>query len=268
VLGVVLVLAGALVAPAAARLPLDKADSRFAESVVKGDAGGVASLLDPGCTWTDVNGQTFDARGVLKVLPKPSIMREARTNRREYEYGRIAVIEADSGKFHQLRIWVMRPAGWRLLIYQEVKSLDAPAAAAATPSVGSACENPCGAVPYAPKTATERAVMDAYKSLEEAAMGGKAREWSAIAADEIALVSSNSDRVFDKPTRAAAIAKATLGGVAPTKLLSARLFEFGDAVVMTSQHQSDRGQFIHITRVWVKRDGRWQETLSYQTAVR
>ena len=119
-----------------------------------------------------------------------------------------------------------------------------------------------------PARATERAVMDAYKSLEEAAMGGKAREWSEIAADEIALVSANSDRVFDKATRAAAIAKATLGGVAPTKLLSARLFEFGDAVVMTSQHQSDSGQLIHITRVWVKRDGRWQETLSYQTVVR
>jgi hypothetical protein len=37
---------------------------------------------------------------------------------------------------------------------------------------------------------------------------------------------------------------------------------------MTSQHQADSGQLLHITRVWVKRDGRWQETLSYQTAVR
>ncbi len=158
-----------------------------------------------------------------------------------------------------------RPAGWRLLVYQEVKSLDAPATV--TPGAGKNCENPCGAVPYTPKTATEREVMDAYKSLEEAAMGGKAREWSEIAADEIALVSSNSDRTFDKPTRAAAIAKATLGGVAPTKLLSARLFDFTGAVVMTSQHQSDRGGLIQITRLWVKRDGRWQETLSYQTAV-
>src|SRR5207244_5354771 len=128
--------------------------------VVKGDAGGVASLLDPDFTWTDVNGQTFDARGVLKVLPKPSIMREAATNRREYEYGRIAVIEADSGKFHQLRIWVMRPAGWRLLIYQEVKSLDAPAAAAATQSVGRAFENPCGSVPLELKKETVDAESD------------------------------------------------------------------------------------------------------------
>jgi hypothetical protein len=123
-------------------------------------------------------------------------------------------------------------------------------------------------VPYSPKSAAEREVMKAYTSLEEAAMGGKAREWSEVAADEIALVSANSDRTFDKPTRAAAIAKAQLGSVRPTKLLSAELFEFGDTVVMTSQHQSDSAQRLQITRVWAKRDGRWQETLSYQTAVR
>jgi hypothetical protein len=142
------------------------------------------------------------------------------------------------------------------------------APAAAVQNAGSKCENPCGAVPYTPRTANERAVMKAYTSLEEAAMGGKAREWNDVAADEIALVSSNSDRAFDKPTRSAAIAKASLGSVRPTKLLSAKLFEFGDAVVMTSQHQADSGQHLQITRVWVKRDNRWQETLSYQTAVR
>jgi len=98
-------------------------------------------------------------------------------------------------------------------------------------------------------------------------MGGKAKEWNEVAADEIALVSANSDRTFDKATRSAAIAKASLGSVRPTKLLSAKLFAFGDAVVMTSQHQADSGQHLQITRVWVKRDGRWQETLSYQTAI-
>ncbi len=225
-------------------------------------------LLDQDFTWTSVDGKTLDAAHVRQSLPKPAIAVESGAQAMSYDYGSVGVVEVNSGKLHTLRVWVKRPAGWRLLVYQEVASLAAPAPANATPKVGSACENPCGAVPYTPKSATERAVMDAYKSLEEAAMGGKAKEWSAIAADEIALVSANSDRVFDKPTRAAAIAKATLGGVAPTKLLSARLFELGDAVVMTSQHQADSGQRLHITRVWVKRDGRWQETLSYQTAVR
>jgi hypothetical protein len=74
--------------------------------------------------------------------------------------------------------------------------------------------------------------------------------------------------VFDKPTRVAAIQRSTLGGVSPTKLLSARLFDFGTALVMTSQHEPDRGDLLRITRVWVKRDGAWVGTLSYQTAIR
>jgi len=232
------------------------------------DARGAAALLDQDFTWTSSDGTTLDAARVRQALPRPAIADEAGAQTLSYGYGTVGVVEVNAGKLHTLRVWVKRPAGWRLLVYQEVKSLDAPPAPAAAPPASAKCENPCGAVPYTPKTAAEREVMKAYTSLEEAAMGGKAREWNEVAADEIALVSANSDRTFDKATRSAAIAKASLGSVRPTKLLSAKLAEFGDAVVMTSQHQADSGQHLQITRVWVKRDGRWQETLSYQTAVR
>jgi len=244
------------------------ADQTFVRAAAAGDAGSVASVLDQDFMWTDANGRTLDAARVKQALPKPAIPNEATAQIASYDYGSVAVVQVNAGKLHTLRVWVKRPAGWRLLVYQEVKSLDAAAPASTTQSTGNKCENPCGAVPYTPKTAVERDVMKAYASLEEAAMGGKAKEWNEVAADEIALVSANSDRTFDKATRSAAIAKASLGSVRPTKLLSAKLYEFGDAVVMTSQHQADSGQHLQITRVWVKRDGRWQETLSYQTAVR
>ena len=59
-----------------------------------------------------------------------------------------------------------------------------------------------------------------------------------------------------------------MGGVAPTPLMSARLFDFGEAVLMKSEHRPDRGKPLHVTRVWVKRNGSWVETLSYQTSVK
>jgi hypothetical protein len=252
--------------------PLDpaasSADRTFVRAAATQDAKAAAALVDRDFTWTSLDGKTLDAAQVRQMLPKPAIADEAGAQSVSFGYGGVGVVEVNAGKLHTLRVWVKRPAGWRLLVYQEVKSLDAPPAANAAPPASSKCENPCGAVPYTPKSAAEREVMKAYASLEEAAMGGKAREWNEVAADEIALVSANSDRTFDKATRSAAIAKAQLGSVRPTRLLSARLFEFGTAVVMTSQHQADSGQLLHITRVWVKRDGRWQETLSYQTAVR
>ena len=242
-------------------------DQAFVKATASGDTKAVAALLDQDFTWTNANGQTLDASHVTQALPKLAIANEAAAQTMTYDYGDVGVVQVNSGKLHTLRVWVKRPAGWLLLVYQEVRSLDTAATGAAPPPNSGKCENPCGAVPYTPKSATEREVMKAYTSLEEAAMGGKAKEWSEVAADEIALVSANSDRTFDKTTRAAAIAKASLGSVRPTKLLAARLFEFGNAVVMTSQHQADSGQHLQITRVWVKRDGRWQETLSYQTAV-
>jgi len=245
------------------------ADQSFVRAASAGGANAAAAVLDQNFTWTDASGRTLDAARVKQALPKPAIASEAGAQVATYDYGDVNVVQVNSGKLHTLRVWVKRPAGWRLLVYQEVKSLDAAPAASAAPAAKSgACENPCGAVPYTPKSAAEREVMKAYTSLEEAAMGGKADEWNKVAADEIALVSANSDRTFDKATRSGAIAKASLGSVRPTKLLAAKLFEFGNAVVMTSQHEAESGQHLQITRVWVKRDGRWQETLSYQTAVR
>ena len=239
------------------------ADGAFLQAAAHRDRASLTPLLDGDLQWSGIDGKTLNHPAVMAAPPEIATQTKDRT---WYGYGSVAVAEANDGRLHALRIWVKRPAGWRLLVYQEVRSLDAPAAS--TPGTGKTCENPCGAVPYAPKNAIERAVMQAYSELEAAATGGKADAWKLRAADEIALVSSNSDRTFDKPTRAAAIAKATLGGVAPTKLLTARLFDFDNVVVMTSQHETDKGQQLHITRVWVNRDGRWQETLSYQTAVR
>src|SRR5436190_6983405 len=233
------------------------ADQTFVHAAAAGDAKAAAALLDQDFTWTSADGRTLDVAHVKEALPKPAIANESGAQTMAYDYGSVGVVEINAGKLHTLRVWVKRPAGWRLLVYQEVKSLDAPATAAPA-AKSSACENPCGVVPYTPKTAVEREVMKAYTSLEEAAMGGKAKEWNEVAADEIALVSANSDRTFDKATRSAAIAKASLGSVRQTKLLSAKLLEFGDAVVLISQHHADSGQHLQITRVWVKRGGRWQ----------
>ena len=94
------------------------------------------------------------------------------------------------------------------------------------------------------------------------------KTWATLIADEFVAISSNSDRVFDKPTRIAELSASRMGGLAPTPLMSAEMLEFpGGVVVMRSEHQPDRGRPIHVTRLWVQRSGRWVETLSYQTAV-
>lgn len=263
-----LVLAPIAQAWAAVDPALLAADKALVSAAARNDVKGVDALLDQDLTWTDVRGATVGKTQVARLLPARAITDEAKATSKQFDYGRVGVVLVDSGKLHALRVWAKRPAGWKLLVFQEVRSLDAPAAAPAPRGAAPKCENPCGSIPYTAKTATEKAVIAAYLALEEAATGGHGPEWRAIAADEIALVSSNGDRALDKETRARAIERGALGGVQPTKLLTAQFLEFGDAVVMRSKHQPEKGDLLQITRVWVKRDGRWQETLSYQTGIR
>lgn len=246
-----------------------QADRAFEEAFEKVDKTAAAKLFDEAFTWTDSTGKIATRAQVLQSFastraPKLAIAGE-NAQAKQYTYGRVAVVQASNGKMHVLRVWVKRSAGWQALVYQEVQSLDEPAAF--TPGVGESCENPCKSVPYRPRTPAEQAVVASYLALESAAVAHNASDWSAHVAEEFAAASSNSDQLLDKPTRMAALEREKMIGLSPTPLVSARMFDFGDAVVMISRHKPDRGKPLHVTRVWIKRDGQWVETLSYQTAI-
>ncbi|MBZ5697043.1 MAG: nuclear transport factor 2 family protein [Acidobacteriia bacterium] len=250
-----------------------EADRAFEQAVGIADKkiakAAVGKFLDAEFTWTDAAGKTSARAQVLRSFDAgkgPEFATGGESARvREYTYGQVAVVQKDAGKVHILRVWVKRPAGWRALVYQEVKSLDAPPTFA--PGAGRACENPCKSVPYHPKNETEKAVIASYLGLESAAVAHNASDFGTHVADEFAAASSNSDVLLDKAERMAGLEREKMAGVSPTPLVSARMFDFGDAVVMLSLHQPDRGKPLHITRVWIARDGKWVETLSYQTAI-
>lgn len=246
------------------------ADGEFRQAAAKGDTAAMGKLLDANFQWIDVNGHVQGRAQVLKALPKMLIPELIANNQGPssihlHNYVQIAVTETDHGRLHVLRVWVMRPAGWRALVYQEVQSLDAPPKV--TPSAAKECQNPCKSVGYTPKTQAERAVIESYQALETAAMTQDAAKWDAQTGEEFIAASSNSDKLLDKPTRMAELRRANMAGLAPTPLISAHLFQFGDAAVMRSQHVPEHGKPLEVTRVFVMRDGRWLETLSYQTSI-
>jgi Domain of unknown function (DUF4440) len=256
------------------------ADRDFVLAAARHDTTALGRLLDADFVWIQANGETETVKLTLARMAELSqiqtgpgihssdasiVAGPARQVVRRHDYGQVEVVQTDSGKLHVLRVWVKRPAGWRALVYQEVQSLDAPPKT--TPSASQECQNPCKSVPYAPRTETQRAVIDAYRGLETSAMAHNAADWDAHTGEEFVAASSYSDRLLDKPTRMAELRRANMAGLAPTPLASATLFEFGDAVVMRSRHVPDQGKPLEVTRVWVKRDGKWVETASYQTAV-
>ena len=98
-------------------------------------------------------------------------------------------------------------------------------------------------------------------------MAHNSRVFATMVGDEFVAASSNSNKLYDKRSRIDDFNHSKMAGVAPTPLISARMFDFGGAILMVSAHRPDRGRPLHVTRLWVKRNGSWVETLSYQTSV-
>lgn len=242
-----------------------RADRVFVAAMAKADAGAVDKLLDPDFTWTDAAGKTFVRTQVVQSLPKPIIADESAAQIASRSYGQVEIVQAHSGRSNTLRLWAKRPEGWRLLVYQEAKLMDI--APTVTPGTGTTCDNPCKSLPYEPKSATEQEVLKSYMALQTATVYHDSVTWGKYVADEFSAASSNSDKVLDKKGRMADLERSKMAGYAPVPVVAMRLFDFPDVTILVSRHQPIHGKPLHITRLWIKRNGKWMEAVSYQTRI-
>ena len=244
-----------------------QADLDFAQAVAKSDKAAVGKLLDNDFTWTDSEGNSFKRSEVLDSLPKSGLTDENSASRRTHAYGQVVAVMASHGKVSALRIWVKRPAGWKALAYHEVTLKDQPSA-----SSGSGvkdCENPCKGIPYKPKNEAEQEIVRSWQALETGVTAHDSAAWAPHVADEFTMLSSNNDHPLSKADRMATLDKQKQTGLgsAPAPLVFAEMFDFGDAVIMKCLHQPFTGKPVRVTRVWIKRDGKWVMSISYQTTI-
>lgn len=244
-----------------------QADHEFVQAAAKGDTAAVAKLLDADFTWTDAEGKTLSRAEVLSALPKPALGDEAGAPQRRQTRAQVEAIMADRDKIHVLRLWVKRGSAWRLLVYHEVAL--APQEANAHSSGVTDCENPCKTIPYKPKNEAEQAVIASWQALETGVTHHDASAWAPHIAEEFTMLSSANDHPLTKADRIATLnlQKQTGRGTAPSPLVSAQMFDFGDSVIMTCLHQPYAGKPVHVTRLWIKRDGQWVLSISYQTTI-
>ncbi len=255
-----------------------QADAAFTEALGKADKSALEALLDSEFQWTSATGKTETRAEILKNKSVPpailTSLKDAQGNSAEvkgYTYGDLGNVQLNLGRAHVLRVWVKRTGasgkfgGWKAIVYQEVMALAAPPTV--TPGAGKECENPCKMILFTPKSETEGQVAAAYSKLETAAHARNSAGFAPMVADEFVAASSNSDRLQTKQSRIQQFDSGKDAGVAPTPLLSARMFTFKEAVLMISEHKPVQGNPLHVTRFWIKRGGSWVSTLSYQTAV-
>ena len=242
-------------------------DRAFVKAVAKGDAAAVGRMLDADFSWTDAEGKTLTAGEALRGGPRDALGDEGGVEMSERTYGQVGAVNAGRGKIHILRLWVQRPVGWRLLVYHEVKQLEEPSTSAG--SGVKDCENPCKMVPFQPANEAERAIIASWQALETGVTAHNAEAWAPHIADEFVQISSNSDHVISKTGRMETLNKQKTSGIgsAPAPLVGAKMFDFGDAVIMTCLHQPYSGKPIHVSRLWIKREGKWIMSISYQTTI-
>ncbi|HYT08027.1 MAG TPA: nuclear transport factor 2 family protein [Rugosimonospora sp.] len=240
------------------------AERAFVEAAAKSDPAALDQLLDVRFTWTDASGKTLTRQEVLQQAPKPAIT-DADAQFTAHNYGSLESIQIHSGKDHALHVWVNRPAGWRLLLYQEVRLLDAPPEAA--PRTRAACENPCKDMPFEPKTQNERDVIAGFMALQTYTVAHDAKNWGMYVAEEFEAANSNSDQTLTKRGRMEDLARSKMAGYAPMPVVEMRVLDFGTAAILISKHQPEHAQPVHITRIWIKRGGHWMEAASYQTRI-
>jgi hypothetical protein len=233
------------------------------------------SLVDADLVWTNSSGRSWNRSAILLQLAKgvqPSSEADSdffdeadgsKAITKARAYSQVGIVQEQSGKLYILRIWVKRDTGWRLLVYQAVRIGIPPPA---EPANGE-CQNPCETVPFEPRNEDERDVIHAYQAVERAVAASDSKSWGAHIADEFFAVTSNSDRPLDKATRMVGLDTQKVSGIAPFPLVSARMLQFGDAMVMISVQQPLHGLPLHVTRVWFKRNGEWVEAYSYQATI-
>lgn len=245
-----------------------QADHALVAALAKGDKAAAEKMFDTQLTWTNSAGDTFGRAKVVAALPKPMLGDESGAQISEKGYGPdLAAVQVASGKMHVLRIWAKRPAGWRLLVYQEVtqRSGAAPAPQATTND----CENPCKGVPYAAKDDAEKGILKSWAELETAVLHHDAKGWTPHVLDDFVLISSGAAEPADKAFRLKQLNTPGVGPAPPqlAKTPAARFIHFGDSVVMIAQANPYAGKPNHITRIWVKGEQTWQMAFSYQTTV-
>ena len=252
------------------------ADATLHRALGAADRRTAGAFLDRRFVLVDRTGASFDKPQSL-LGTAAAVSEEA--ERRVRRYGRLAVVTgvarapgAAPDTFF-VHVWLKRRGGWRAVVYQES------AAAAGRPVLATvarpaerlpACDNPCKTLPYRPKNVIEQEVVAAFQAIETAAALNDADAWARHVADECVIYGpqaaprSRAERAAFIRAQQDARAFVSVGEVR-----AMQLWAFGDVALMTAQHAPGDGASApyRATRIWVRRDGRWQLALSQQTAI-
>jgi len=254
------------------------ADHSLITAIAKADQTGFAKLLDPEFTWTDRTGKTRSKSELLPALS--TLAADADADTKVVDAGQVVLIHgnhripAQNAAVRFLRVWVKRPQAWQLLVYQETNKAEKnpeKRSGFGAPSNGMpvACENPCKIVPYKPDTPDEQEVVSMWQAVERTVLTNDVEAWIPNFTDDFIFVTPDGGAPLNKADRVAMITdlRRTNTTLIPAEVSSMKVWVFGDAAVMRSEHKPLHGKVLHVTRLFEKHKGHWQIAFGQQTWV-
>ncbi len=242
-----------------------QADHSLLQAFQKADRVTADRLLDTDFTWIDSQGKSLNRKQALQDFPAPA---NADADVQSRVYGQSAIFRANRGTVQVLRVWIKRASSWKLILYQEVTLVEKSEPPVAGDASGD-CENPCKSIPFEPETPSEKEAIASWQGVMRAMATNDTDAYAPLIADEFTATDTHHDRPFTKVDRLAQIQKQKLSGTrsVPPALVSARMFDFGGTVMMIAREQRPGAKSYFNTRMWVKRDARWQMLFSFNTRI-
>lgn len=264
---------------AAAQTEVELTDHAFTAAILNSDQPMITQWLDPDFTWTDRTGKTHPKTEVLAALA--SLARGADADVQIMDAGKAVLIRGshrltaqEEASVRFVRIWVKRPQAWQLLIYQETNKAEKnpeKRSGFGAPSNGApvSCENPCKTIPYKTDNPAEQEVASMWQAVERTVLTNDVEAWTPNFTDDFLFVTPDGGTPLNKADRIAMITelRRTNTTLIPAEVTSMKIWVFGDAAVMRSEHKPLHGKLLHVTRLFEKHNGHWQIAFGQQTWV-
>lgn len=247
-----------------------QADRSWMAALEHGDTAAISDFLDQEFQWTDAQGHTRSKTESMETLASLAAALRDETDRQAYHYGRVHVITSAQPDARTMRVWALRPDGWRLFNVIRTRLTTGGTPFAATGPAGDAdCDNPCRSMPFSPATDNEKTIAAIFQQLKVDEWRPDPDNWAPYVLDDVYYVTATAQ--LSKADRVEHLRKLRESGapsVPGDPVVSMRIHDFGDSAVMIARHTPYRGgQPYHSVRVWALRDGRWQLANTQQTVI-
>ena len=247
-----------------------QADREWIAALERSDAAAAGALLDSEFEWTNSEGRTRSGPESLEVVAELLADLQGEADAQAYDYGRANVVTSARPGARMMRVWALRPDGWRALavISTALATGTTPFAAAGSEVAGD-CDNPCRTMPYVPTTETEETLAGLFQQLKVDEWQPNAERWTPYVLDGVDYVTATAQ--LSKEARVAHLTELEEAGESSAPgdpVVSMHIVDLGDAAVMRALHTTYGGGVPYYSvRVWAFRDGRWQLANTQQTLI-